>query len=118
MFRREDGLLWEGFLDIGSCITVEVALHSLAEERKIRRIQRGLYDKLRVNPAPGGKLGSDIDEAARAIARRRRWKIVPEGFVGREWVPNGSVLYDFGAKEKRSPGGDQGPVFAAMLAMG
>jgi hypothetical protein len=72
------------FLDIGSRTTVDVALHSLTKEGEIRRIQRGLYDMPKVNPALGGKLSPDIDEAARAIARRQRWKIVPEG----SWAAN------------------------------
>jgi hypothetical protein len=38
----------------------------------------------KVNPALGGKLSPDIDEAAQAIARRQRWKIVPEG----AWAAN------------------------------
>jgi hypothetical protein len=38
----------------------------------------------KVNPALGGKLSPDIDEAARAIARRQRLKIVPEG----AWAAN------------------------------
>src|SRR5215472_7533844 len=83
--------LWSGrafsakdFLDIGSRTTVDVALHSLTKEGKIRRIRRGLYDMPKVNPALGGKLSPDIDEAARAIARRQRWKIVPEG----AWAAN------------------------------
>jgi len=48
------------------------------------RVRRGLYDMPRVNPSLGGKLSPDIDEAARAIARRQRWKIVPEG----AWAAN------------------------------
>jgi hypothetical protein len=38
----------------------------------------------KVNPALGGKLSPDIDEAARAIARRQRWKIIPDG----AWAAN------------------------------
>jgi hypothetical protein len=72
------------FLDIGSRTTVDVTLASLSKEGKIRRIQRGLYDMPKVNPALGGKLSPDIDEAARAIARRQQWKIVPEG----SWAAN------------------------------
>lgn len=72
------------FLDIASRTTIDVTLASLARNGKIRRIQRGLYDMPRVNPALGGKLSPDIDEAARAIARRQRWKIVPEG----AWAAN------------------------------
>jgi hypothetical protein len=51
---------------------------------KIRRIRRGLYDMPKINEALGGKLSPDIDEAARAIARRQRWKIVPDG----AWAAN------------------------------
>ena len=65
------------FLDIASRTTIDVTLASMTNVGKIRRIQRGLYDMPRVNPALGGKLSPD--EAARAIARRQRWKIVPEG---------------------------------------
>jgi hypothetical protein len=72
------------FLDIASRTTIDVTLTSLARNGKIRRIRRGLYDMPKVNPALGGKLSPDIDEAARAIARRQRWKIVPEG----AWAAN------------------------------
>src|ERR1700683_1422316 len=72
------------FLDIASRTSIDVALAKLAIEGKIRRIRRGLYDMPKVNAALGGKLSPDIDEAARAIARRQRWKIVPEG----SWAAN------------------------------
>src|ERR1700733_597787 len=72
------------FLDIASRTTIDVTLHSLTESGKIRRIRRGLYDMPKVNPSLGGKLSPDIDEAARAIARRQRWKIVPDG----AWAAN------------------------------
>jgi len=72
------------FLDIASRGTIDVALGNLAREGNIRRVRRGLYDMPKVNPALGGKLSPDIDEAARAIARRQKWKIVPEG----AWAAN------------------------------
>jgi hypothetical protein len=72
------------FLDIASRGTIDMALGSLARNGTIRRIRRGLYDMPRVNPKLGGKLSPDIDEAAQAIARRQRWKIVPEG----AWAAN------------------------------
>ena len=72
------------FLDIASRTTIDVALAKLATDGKIRRIRRGLYDVPKFNPALGGKLSPDIDEAAQAIARRQRWKIVPEG----AWAAN------------------------------
>lgn len=61
-----------------------MALSGLAREGTIRRIRRGLYDMPKINPSLGGKLSPDIDEAARAIARRQKWKIVPEG----AWAAN------------------------------
>jgi hypothetical protein len=72
------------FLDIASRTMIDVTLAGLARVGKIRRLRRGLYDTPRINPALGGKLSPDIDEAARAIARRQNWKIVPEG----AWAAN------------------------------
>ena len=72
------------FLDIASRTTIDVTLAELTLSGNIRRIRRGLYDVPKVNPALGGNLSPDIDEAARAIARRQRWKIVPDG----AWAAN------------------------------
>jgi predicted transcriptional regulator of viral defense system len=72
------------FLDIASRGTIDMTLSSLTRSGTIRRVGRGLYDMPKVNPALGGKLSPDIDEAARAIARRQRLKIVPEG----AWAAN------------------------------
>lgn len=72
------------FLDIASRGTIDMALSGLTREGTIRRIRRGLYDMPKINPALGGKLSPDIDEAARAIARRQKWKIIPDG----AWAAN------------------------------
>jgi hypothetical protein len=72
------------FLDIASRGTIDMALTSLTRRGIIRRVRRGLYDMPNVNRALGGELSPDIDEAARAIVRRQRWKIVPEG----AWAAN------------------------------
>lgn len=72
------------FLDVANRGTIDMALSGLTREGTIRRIRRGLYDMPKVNPALGGKLSPDIDEAARAIARRQKLKIVPEG----AWAAN------------------------------
>src|SRR5271157_1401782 len=84
--RLGDGKVFsvKDFLDIASRTTIDVTLASLALDGKIRRIRRGLYYMPKVNPALGGELSPDIDEAARAIARGQRWKIVPEG----AWAAN------------------------------
>src|ERR1019366_3234578 len=70
------------FLDIASRTMIDVTLASLAQSGKIRRVRRGLYDLPKVNPALGGDFSPDIDEAALALARRQRWKIVPQGSCG------------------------------------
>jgi Family of unknown function (DUF6088) len=72
------------FLDIASRGTIDMALSGLTRSGIIRRVRRGLYDMPKVSSALGGKLSPDIDEAARAIARRQRWTIVPEG----AWAAN------------------------------
>ncbi len=72
------------FLDIASRTTIDVTLAALTLDGKIRRVRRGLYDMPKVNPALGGTLSPDIDEAAHALARRQRWKIVPDG----AWAAN------------------------------
>ncbi|MGJ5816081.1 DUF6088 family protein [Paludibaculum fermentans] len=72
------------FLEIASRGTIDVTLADLTRSGAIRRVRRGLYDVPRVNPALGGQLSPDIDSAARAIARRQRWKIVPDG----AWAAN------------------------------
>ncbi len=72
------------FLDIASRTTIDVTLAELTLDGTIRRVRRGLYDMPRVNPALGGELSPDIDEAARAIARKQKWNIVPEG----AWAAN------------------------------
>src|SRR5260370_2845053 len=72
------------FLDIASRGTVDMTLSALLRDRVIRRVRRGLYDVPKVNPDLGGTLSPDIDQAARALARRHRWTIVPEG----AWAAN------------------------------
>jgi hypothetical protein len=72
------------FLDVATRGTIDVALAALVREGTIRRVRRGLYDKPKANPSLGGTLSPDVDEAARAIARRLRWKIVPAG----AWAAN------------------------------
>jgi len=79
--RLEPGKVFSAkdFLDMATRGSIDMWLASLTRKGTIRRIRRGLYDRPKCNPALGGKLSPDIDEAAQAIARRQRWKIVPEG---------------------------------------
>jgi hypothetical protein len=83
-FKPGRAFMAKDFLDIASRGTVDMALSALLREGKIRRIQRGLYDVPKLNPALGGALSVDIDQTARALARRYHWTIVPEG----AWAAN------------------------------
>lgn len=76
--------LAKDFLDIATRGSVDMALSSWVKAGAIRRIRRGLYDIPRANAALGGTLSPDIDQASRALARRYRWTIVPEG----AWAAN------------------------------
>ncbi len=72
-FTRKD------FRDLGATGSVGKILSRLVEDGMIRRVARGLFDYPRVNPALGGHLSPDIDQVAQAVARKFRWKVIPEG---------------------------------------
>jgi len=67
------------FTHIASRGTTDVTLTRLADDGVIRKLGRGLFDSPKTNPALGGILSPDTDQAAQAIARKFRWTIIPEG---------------------------------------
>jgi len=73
VFTRKD------FQDIASSGSTGQILSRLVKEGMIRRIGRGLFDYPKMNPAIGGELSPDVDLAAKAIARKFRWTILPSG---------------------------------------
>ena len=73
VFTRKD------FQNIAPAGTIGKLLFRLVKEGVIRRIGRGLFDYPKINPALGGELSPDIDQAANAIARKFRWSILPYG---------------------------------------
>lgn len=72
------------FLDIASRGSIDVALAGLLAENRVRRVRRGLYDRPKISAVIGGELSPDLDRAARAMARRFRWRILPDG----AWAAN------------------------------
>ncbi len=58
---------------------VDKALSMLTREGKIRRIGRGLYDYPRFSKVLNKSASSDVDQAAKAIARKYGWTIHPTG---------------------------------------
>ena len=80
---RGTGMGWafspRDFLDLGERPTIDSALHRLVQQGKIRRIIRGIYDFPRASKFLKGPLSPDIDQVARALARKFRWRIQPSG---------------------------------------
>ncbi len=72
------------FTKIANRGMIDVTFAALLKDGTIRRVLRGLYDFPKRNPLLGGQLKPDIDESARALARRHRWQIVPDG----AWAAN------------------------------
>lgn len=67
------------FSHLGSRGAIDLALCRLARKGTIRRIIRGLYDYPKFSPLLDRQLSPDIDQAARAIARKFGWRIQPGG---------------------------------------
>ncbi|HEY4477786.1 MAG TPA: DUF6088 family protein [Candidatus Paceibacterota bacterium] len=51
----------------------------LVKDGIIRKVGRGLFDYPKTNPVLGGELSPDMYLAAKAIARKFRWTILPFG---------------------------------------
>ncbi len=66
-------------LNLGPRGSVDVALSKMTSEGRIRRLSRGLYEVPKHSDFLGGPLSPDSDQIAQAIARRYRWRIIPEG---------------------------------------
>ena len=73
VFTRKD------FQDIASSGSIGQILSRMVKDGVIRQIGRGIFDFPTINPTLGGQLSPDIDQAARAIARKFRWSILPYG---------------------------------------
>lgn len=72
-FTRKD------MIDVATSGTLGRILARMADEGTIRRLDAGLFDYPRINEKLGGQLSPDIDQVARAVARKFRWTIVPQG---------------------------------------
>jgi len=67
--------------DFGARPAIDSALRRLTEQGTIRRIARGLYDYPEFSKLLNQQLSSDIDEIARALARKFGWRIQPSGAI-------------------------------------
>ena len=73
VFTRKD------FQDIAPSGSIGQILSRMVKDGVIRRIGRGIFDFPNINPALGSQLSPDIDQAAKAIARKFRWSVLPYG---------------------------------------
>ncbi len=67
------------FSPLASREAVDLALHRLEKKGTIRRVLRGLYDYPRFSELLDQQLSPDIDQVARALARKFGWHIQPGG---------------------------------------
>jgi hypothetical protein len=58
---------------------VHKALSSLTKSGKIRRVLHGVYDYPRYSDLLSTELAPDLDQVARALARKFNWRIQPSG---------------------------------------
>lgn len=64
--------------DFGA-FNIDKALSELTKIGKIRRICRGMYDYPKYSELLGQELSPDVDQVARAFARKFNWRIQPSG---------------------------------------
>jgi hypothetical protein len=74
------------FLDLGGRPTVDSVLHRLEKRGEIRRVIRGVYDYPRFSKLLDQHLSPDIDQVARALARKFRWRIQPSGATALNFI--------------------------------
>jgi hypothetical protein len=65
------------FMDLGGDDLVRKALSSLESKGTIRRVLRGLYDYPKISTLLNEPMGSNLDQVARALARKSGWRIQP-----------------------------------------
>ncbi len=67
------------FIDKLSINNIDKALSSLTKKEQIRRVARGIYDYPKYSDLLKTKLSPDIEQVARAYARKFNWKIEVSG---------------------------------------
>ena len=69
------------FALLGSRSSIDLSLHRLLQKGAIRRVIRGIYDYPRSSELLGRQLGPELDQVARALARKFGWRIQPSGIA-------------------------------------
>lgn len=81
--RNGPGWIFSGkeFLDLGSNGAVRLSLLRLTKEGKIRKVIRGLYEYPRYSKLLKESLVPDLDQVAKALARKFCWRIQATGNI-------------------------------------
>lgn len=81
LHRKGRGFVFSNrdFSDKSNATSIDKSLSLLAQRKQIRRISQGLYDFPRYNDIIKEVLPPNIEIAAKAIARKLNWKIIPTG---------------------------------------
>lgn len=67
------------FVDLGGASAIDQCLSRLTKSQRIRRVMRGIYDYPKFSALLGKELEPDVDQVARALARKFGWKIQVSG---------------------------------------
>jgi len=67
------------FSPFGSRSAIDITLHRLLKKGTIRRVTRGIYDYPAYSKVLQTEMSPDIDQVARALARKFGWRIQPSG---------------------------------------
>ncbi|HBC86473.1 MAG TPA: hypothetical protein DCZ94_05920 [Lentisphaeria bacterium] len=76
---RGSAFMRHDFLDLGNIDAVAKVLTRLSSDKIIRRLKPGLFDFPRFNRKLGGELSPDLDQLAKAIARKNGLRIQVTG---------------------------------------
>jgi hypothetical protein len=69
------------FADVGTRAAIDKALQRLAGKGTVRRVMRGIYHYPEYSKRLNLTLGPDMDQVARALARKFRWNIQATGMA-------------------------------------
>jgi len=77
------GKVWtpQDFLDLGKRDAVDKTLQRLVTTNELRRIERGLYDQIRINPLTSRQSAPDYRSVIDAVSRRGQVRVLIDGMT-------------------------------------
>ncbi len=79
--KKAEGYVFSSidFIDTFSRDSIDKALSTLVKKKKIRRVTRGIYDYPEYSDLLQQELSTNIEEVAKALARKFNWRIAISG---------------------------------------